>query len=103
MSMERSGPERSNARSSLRRRRRTGDPMAAYDRLPPELRLWLAEAALPWSAGSALRVWSKALRACGGDTAEARRQLSHLERRRLSEDAPRIWGTRHPISAEHPA
>ena len=35
--------------------------------------------------------------------AEARRQLSHLERRRLSEDAPRIWGTRHPISAERPA
>ena len=39
-----------NCRSSLAARRRTQDPMAAYDRLPPELRGWLAQAALPWSA-----------------------------------------------------
>lgn len=32
--------------TSLRRKRRRGDPMRDYDRLPPELRCWLADAAL---------------------------------------------------------
>ena len=31
----------------LRRRRRDGDAMAEFDRLPPPLRAWLAAAALP--------------------------------------------------------
>ncbi|WP_260349929.1 DUF6525 family protein, partial [Alloyangia mangrovi] len=42
-------------------RRREGDVMSAYDRLPPELRAWLAQAALPWSPRSALRAWRGAL------------------------------------------
>jgi len=33
--------------SSLRGKRRSGDPMSAYDSLPAPLRLWLSEAALP--------------------------------------------------------
>jgi hypothetical protein len=37
------------------------DPMRAYDRLPPDLRAWLADAARPWSPTSCLRLWSKAL------------------------------------------
>lgn len=37
---------RGNLASSLRRRRRPC-PIAQYDRLPPELRRWLAQAALP--------------------------------------------------------
>jgi hypothetical protein len=39
--------------------------MASYDRLPRDLRLWLAEAALPWSARSVLRLWQRALKETG--------------------------------------
>jgi hypothetical protein len=49
-----------NLRTSLWRRARAGCPMAAYDRLPPPLRAWLATAALPWSPQSALRIWRRA-------------------------------------------
>ena len=35
-------------RTSLKLKRRSEDPMRDYDRLPPELRAWLAEAVLPW-------------------------------------------------------
>ena len=40
--------------------RRLRDPMRDYDRLPPELRQWLAQAALPWSPQSAKRIWHRA-------------------------------------------
>jgi hypothetical protein len=46
--------------------------MAAFDRLPPPLRQWLAQAVLPWSPDSALRVWDRA-----GDVQTA---LARLER-----------------------
>ena len=46
--------------TSLRRPRRRGDPMRAYDRLPPDLRRWLAGAALPWSPVSCRRIWARA-------------------------------------------
>lgn len=39
--------------------------MAAHDRLPPDLRAWLIHAALPWSAKSALRLWTRAIRTTG--------------------------------------
>lgn len=91
---------RSNTRTTLKRRSRSGNPMAAYDRLPPELRAWLAEAALPWSAHSALRLWRKSLQRHGGDIGKARSQLSRIERRRLSQDARRVWGDSHPAASE---
>lgn len=34
--------------------------MRAYDALPPELRRWMAGAALPWSPASCRRIWRKA-------------------------------------------
>jgi hypothetical protein len=34
--------------------------MLAYDQLPPELRGWMRDAVLPWSARSCLKVWNKA-------------------------------------------
>ena len=40
-------------------------PMRAYDRLPQDLRLWVSQAALPWSARSVLRIWQRALRETG--------------------------------------
>ena len=51
--------------SSPRARTRRGCAMAAHDRLPPELRAWLIHATLPWSAKSALRLWTRALRKTG--------------------------------------
>jgi hypothetical protein len=75
-----------NCRSSLAARRRTQDPMAAYDRLPPELRGWLAQAALPWSARSALRAWQRALQRFSGDTDAAKQHLSRCERSTLTRD-----------------
>ena len=62
--------------TSLRRRARGGDPMRAYDALPPELRAWMAGAALPWSPRSCARLWEKARRK--GMSAEA--ALAYLSR-----------------------
>ncbi len=73
-----------NLRTGLRRRAREA-PMAAYDRLPPDLRRWLAGAALPWSAASALRLWQRALRECG-DTQGALARLDRAERATLARD-----------------
>lgn len=46
----------------LRAKQRAIDPMRVYDGLPPELRIWIANAALPWSPISCLRLWQRALR-----------------------------------------
>lgn len=93
-------PRATNSRSTLRRRARAADPMAAYDRLPAELRDWLASAALPWSPRSALRAWRAALARAGGDPDRARVVLSETERRQIARDAARIWGPAHPASQQ---
>ena len=71
--------------SSLRRKRRTGDPMSAYDGLPAPLRLWLSEAALPWSPASARRLWSKS-RAKGLTEEETLASLSAVKAKTLARD-----------------
>lgn len=71
--------------TSLRRRRRPGDPMKAYDALPSPLRQWLSEAALPWSPASVRRIWVRSL-AKGKTPDEALRVLSDLEHRNLVRD-----------------
>ncbi|WP_233253421.1 DUF6525 family protein [Paracoccus binzhouensis] len=85
---------RGNLATSLHRRRRPCS-LAQYDRLPPELRRWLAQAALPWSPASALRLWQRFLREAAGDTEVARKRLDLIEARMLMRDAPRIWGFAH--------
>ncbi|MGR3198194.1 MAG: DUF6525 family protein [Paracoccus sp. (in: a-proteobacteria)] len=65
-----------------RLRCRAGDPMAAYDALPAPLRLWLSQAALPWSPASCLRIWCK-LRAAGAGPDEALAVLDLAETRTL--------------------
>ena len=80
-----------------------GRPMAQYDRLPAELRLWLAGAALPWSAASALRLWQRALREAGGDISRARARLDRAEARMLTREAARIWGAAHPLATHEMA
>jgi len=82
-----------NIVSSLKRRH---SPMRAFDRLPPDLRDWLHQAALPWSATSALRLWQRALVQSGGDAARARARLDAAEARTLARDAARIWGPGYP-------
>ncbi len=72
------------------------DPLAEFDALPAPLRQWLAEAAMPWSPRSALRIWRRVLRRCCGDVALARREMSRIEAERLAEDVARVWGPGHP-------
>ncbi|SIR14356.1 hypothetical protein SAMN05421641_12714 [Paracoccus thiocyanatus] len=67
--------------------RRSAQPMARYDRLPPDLRRWLAQAALPWSAAPALRLWRRALRETGGDALAARARMDAAEARTLARDS----------------
>jgi hypothetical protein len=71
--------------TSLRRKRRSGDPMKNYDALPEPLRNWLSQAALPWSPDSAQRIWKRA-HSQGQSAQDALRALSHAEERTLARD-----------------
>lgn len=71
-------------RTGLRRRRRDGCPMADFDRLPPDLRAWLAAAVLPWSPRSVLQAFGKALALHKSDRTAAIEELDRLEERRLA-------------------
>ena len=75
-----------NLRSPLARWR-AGCPMAAHDALPAPLRLWLKEAALPWSAASARRVWERELRRSGVEG--ALRRLAEVEAATLARERGR--------------
>lgn len=87
-----------NLNTSLKPSRRSHRPMDAYDRLPSDIRAWLREAHLPWSAQSVLKLWTKALRTYRGDRAAALAYLTECELRKLKKDAPQIWGTSYPMS-----
>ncbi|MEM8775234.1 MAG: DUF6525 family protein [Pseudomonadota bacterium] len=75
--------------TSLRRKRRTGNSMQTYDGLPAPLRLWLAEAVLPWSPSSAERIWARAC-AKGSNIEEALATLTKAEERTLAREAQSI-------------
>ncbi len=75
--------------SSLPRKRRARDPMTAFDGLPPVLRQWLSEAALPWSPASARRIWTRC-RTRGLTPEETLRKLSEAEARTLARDKAAI-------------
>lgn len=76
---------RNIGQTSLRGKRRTGDPMKDYDVLPAPLRTWLGQAALPWSPVSARRVWKKA-QAKGLSVEETLKSLSKAEAKTLMRD-----------------
>ncbi|WP_302477947.1 DUF6525 family protein [Ruegeria atlantica] len=78
-----------NLQSNLRRRRRQKPPMQAYDALPPQLRKWLAQACLPWSPTSALKIWNNA--GGGDDPSAAIVRLDSVEQAMLRRDAG-VWG-----------
>jgi hypothetical protein len=69
----------------LKRRRRSGDPMQVFDRLPPDLRRWMTQAALPWSPASCLALWRKALAEHGSAEAAIQR-LQRVEAALLSRE-----------------
>lgn len=71
--------------TTLRRRRRQADAMREFDRLPPQLRVWLAQAALPWRPKSVERAYQKAL-ARTGDHGSAMAELDRLQVRQLEKD-----------------
>ncbi len=71
--------------TSLRGKRRNGNPMQAYDALPSPLRQWLAQAALPWSPASVKRVWTRA-RAKGQSVEHALQTLALAETKTLARD-----------------
>jgi len=81
--------QRSHSRNlgatTLRARRRQGDPMQAYDALPGPLRSWLAQATLPWSPASAKRVWARA-RAKGESVEATLQSLARAETKTLARD-----------------
>ena len=85
MTMHAKTMNRNLGQCSLRRKRRSGDPMAAYDDLPKSLRQWLSQAALPWSPASARRIWLKS-RAKGLSPEDTILSLSQAEARTLARD-----------------
>ncbi|MQY41756.1 hypothetical protein GG681_03830 [Epibacterium sp. SM1969] len=79
-----SSPARANNRGStgLRTRARRGNPMEIYDRLPGDLRQWMAGACLPWSPSSCLKIWRNA-RARGLPVEERLALLNRIEQATL--------------------
>ena len=71
--------------------------MQSYERLPKELRDWVASALLPWGAASVRRAYAKAY-ARTGDAHLALRELDALEARLVGKDASRVWGEGHPAA-----
>ncbi|UZD90585.1 DUF6525 family protein [Cognatishimia activa] len=87
-----------NLNTHLRRRRRKANPMAEFDALPSELRMWLADAALPWSPHSVRKLWQKALRQSGGQSDQALAFMTSCEDRAIKKDAPKVWSASYPMS-----
>lgn len=83
--------------SRLKRKARAASPMRDYDNLPYELRVWMAQAILPWSAASVHTSYRKAV-ARTGSNALAVKELDHLQRALVAKDAAKIWGDGHPFS-----
>ena len=86
-------------KTSLKRKRRRGDPMQEYDRLPAELRTWVAAASLPWRPRSVLRTYRRAL-ARTQDAATALQELDRVQDRLIAKDARKIWGREHPSAGQ---
>lgn len=82
-------------KTSLKLKRRNEDPMREFDRLPPELRAWLASAVLPWRPRSVRRAFDKAL-ARTRDKTSAIKELDRLQERLVANDVRKVWGQDHP-------
>ena len=89
-------------RTSLKCKRSRGNAMRAYDRLAPDLRAWVANAMLPWRAGSVESAFAKAL-AKTGSRSEALKALDQMQNRLLAKDGVRIWGDAYPTDPVSPS
>ena len=78
-----------------RLRWRQTNPMRDHDSLPAPLRLWAAQAALPWSARSLRRAWNRSL-ATSGTPQAALARLSAAEAATLARQAAQVWGPDYP-------
>ncbi|MCA0928264.1 DUF6525 family protein [Ruegeria profundi] len=76
---------RNLGQTKLRKRRRRENPMREFDRLPPILRSWVSQAALPWRPRSVLRAYNTAL-AKTGSQSRALEELRRLEAVQLAKD-----------------
>ncbi|WP_368185655.1 DUF6525 family protein [Aestuariibius sp. HNIBRBA575] len=82
MTIHRSG---NLGQTSLRGKRRARNSMQTYDTLPPVLRAWLCQAALPWSPSSARKIWQRA-QAKGLSADDTLALLQRSERQTLARD-----------------
>ena len=82
--------------TSLKLKRRNEDPMREFDRLPVELRCWLASAVLPWRPRSVRRAFEKAL-VRTRDKTDALRELDQLQDRLIANDVRKVWGEAYPL------
>lgn len=83
--------------TSLKLKRRNEDPMREYDRLPPELRVWLVNAILPWRPKSVRRAYQEALIRTRDQT-KALQELDKLQERLIARDIPKVWGGAYPLA-----
>ena len=67
-------------RTSLKRKRRNENPLLDYDRLPRELRAWVANAELPWRPRSVLKAYERAFLKTG-DRNTAINELNYIQQR----------------------
>lgn len=81
--------------TSLKLKRRNENPMRDFDRLPADLRAWLAAVVLPWRPRSVRRAFDRAL-AETGERGFALSRLTALQGRLVARDAAAVWGPDHP-------
>jgi len=81
-------------RTSLKRKRRNENPLVDYDRLPRELRAWVANAELPWRPRSVLKAYEHAFIKTG-DHDKAMDELSRIQHHLVSKDAKIIFAKNH--------
>lgn len=81
--------------TKLTKRRRREDPMKEFDRLPPILRTWLANAALPWRPRSVQRAYDRAF-ARTRDPMRALDELEKLQAKQLARDVSANIRVTHP-------
>ena len=64
-------------KTSLKRKRRNENPLLDYDRLPRDLRAWIANAELPWRPRSVLKAYERAFSKTG-DRNKAMNELNNI-------------------------
>jgi len=85
--------------TSLKLKRRNEDSMREYDRLPAELRAWLAAAVLPWRPRSVRDAFERAL-ARTKDHSRALEELDQLQDRLVAKDSRDVWGPAYPYGSQ---